>query len=298
MPTTSPRVTIGVPVYNGERYLRICLDSLVSQTFSDIRIIVCDNASTDRTGDIARQYAERDARVQYHRNPVNIGCPRNFTRVVELCTTPFFRWASVDDLSAPTFVERCMEVLEARPDVVQAYPRTLTIDGDGRVTGEQVDDIRTDAARPSDRYLAVTRRLGRCNAIYGVIRTEVLRRTAVLGTYIGSDITFQAELALYGAIAEVPEALFFRRMHAQAQSAMSDEERARHYDPSLAPKRARKTSSLWRHLWERTRSVVRAPIAPSEKIRILEFLARDAVKSRDGLAAEAAGNARRVLRWA
>jgi glycosyltransferase involved in cell wall biosynthesis len=298
MSATAPRVTIGIPVYNGERYLGVCLDSLVSQTFADIQIVVCDNASTDRTAAIARQYVERDPRVRYHRNPVNIGCPRNFTRVVDLCTTPFFRWASADDLSAPTFVERCMQVLDTRPDVVQAYPRTLTIDGDGKITGEQRDDIHTDAARPSERYIAVTQRLGRCNAIYGVIRTDVLRRTAVLGAYIGSDIPFQAELALYGGIAEVPEPLFFRRMHAHAQSAMSDEERARHYDPVRAPTKAGNTSSLWRHLRERTRSVLRAPIPSAEKLRILEFLARDAVKSRDAFADEVTMNARRLLRWA
>jgi glycosyltransferase involved in cell wall biosynthesis len=295
MPRTSPRVTVGIPVYNGERYLAVCLDSLLSQTFADFEIIVCDNASTDRTEEITRQYAARDPRVRYHRNPVNIGCPRNFSRVVELCTTPFFRWASVDDLSAPTFVERCMEVLDARPEVVQAYPRTLTIDGDGNVTGEQLDDVHTDAARASDRYMAVTRRLGRCNAIYGVIRTDVLRQTALLGPYIGSDIPFQAELALYGAIVEVPEPLFFRRMHARAQSAMSDDERARHYDPAAATKKGGKTCSLWRHLWERTRAVLRAPIASTEKMRILEFLARDALKSRDGLAAEVSLSARRLL---
>lgn len=283
MTAPSPRVTIGVPVYNGERYLPACLDSLVAQTFTDLEIIVCDNASTDRTAAIAAAYAARDARVRYHRNPTNIGCPLNFTRVFELCRTPFFRWASADDLSAPTFVERCVEVLDARPEVVQVYPRTLFVDGEGRVTGEYVDDIYTTETRPSDRYVHVTRRLRRCNAIYGVIRSDVLRRTAVLDAYIGSDIPFQAELALYGGIYEVPEALFFRRMHANAQSAMSDDDRARHYDPAAI---TRTTSSLWRHLFERVRGVSRAPIAWSEKARILQFLARDALMSREGYASE------------
>src|SRR5438128_763235 len=128
MNSRTPLLTIGVPVYNGERYLEACLDSLLAQTFEDFLIIICDNASTDRTQEIARAYCSRDRRVRYHLNAKNIGCPRNFVKVFELSNTPYFRWAAADDLSAPQLVEQCIRVLQERADVVQAYPRTLFID--------------------------------------------------------------------------------------------------------------------------------------------------------------------------
>jgi glycosyltransferase involved in cell wall biosynthesis len=293
MTTRSPVVTMGVPVYNGERYLSACLDSLLAQTFEDFVVIVGDNASTDRTQEIARDYCSRDPRVRYHRNPVNVGCPRNFVKVFELSDTPYFRWAAADDLTAPQMLEQCIAILDGRPEIVQAYPRTLLIDENANVTGMHADDIHAVDDRPSERYIRVTDRIELCNAIYGVIRSDVLRRTAVLGPYIGSDITLQAELALYGRIWEVPEYLFLRRMHPQAQSAMSDEDRAKHYDPTAS---APKISSQWRHLLERTRSVLRAPIPLTEKARIVKFLGRNSIRSRDKFSAELIRNLRLSLR--
>jgi glycosyltransferase involved in cell wall biosynthesis len=283
MTRPTPSVTIGVPVYNGERYLAACLDSLLAQTFRDFTIIVSDNASTDRTGEIAREYSRRHPEVRYHRNPVNIGCPRNFGKVFELSDTPYFRWASADDLSAPELLERCVEVLDSNPDVVQVYPRTLLIDAHSSVTRRYVDGIHTMDDRPSARYVHVTEKTGLCNAIYGVIRADALRRTALLGSYIGSDVPLQAELALHGKICELPEYLFLRRMHAEAQSAMSDDARAIHYDPA-AP--ARKRPSAWRHFWERWRAVYRAPASLSEKARVARYLVRKSIKGRDGLGRE------------
>jgi len=289
----TPVVTVGVPVYNGERYLPACLDSLLAQTFTDFTIIISDNASTDRTSEIAADYCRRDARVRYYRNPTNIGCPRNFGRVFDLASTPYFRWASADDQSAPEFLERCIEVLDRQPDVVQAYPRTLLIDGDGHVLRRYEDKMHAVGERPSDRYIGVTESIAFCNALYGVMRADVLRRTAMLGNYLGSDIPLQAELTLYGKIWEVPDYLLLRRMHQQASSAMSHEERAKHYDPSLAPWT---TYSYWRHLWERSRAVYRAPIGRSEKARLMRFLARTSIMNRNRFATELWTNARRLLR--
>jgi glycosyltransferase involved in cell wall biosynthesis len=295
MTAQSPRVTIGVPVYNGERYLGACLDSLLAQTFTDFTVIVCDNASTDRTAEIARDYGARDSRVRYHRNSTNIGCPRNFVRVFELSDTPYFRWASADDQSAPEFVERCMDVLDRRADVVQAYPRTLLIDAAGRIIRKYEDGVCSDAESPYDRYRHVTESIGLCNAVYGVIRSDVLRRTGILGAYIGSDVVLQEELALHGKILELPEYLLLRRMHPEAQSAMSDAARTAHYDPAST---SRKSSSPWRHLWERTQVVKRAPIAITEKARIMSYLARKAIMSRERYGRELMTNARRLLRLA
>ena len=107
-----PRVSIGLTVFNSERYLDESIQSLLSQTFQDFELIISDNASTDRTKDIALTYAARDHRVRYVRNRMNIGVAGNFNQVFRLSSGEFFKWAAYDDLCAPDFLFRCVEVLD------------------------------------------------------------------------------------------------------------------------------------------------------------------------------------------
>jgi glycosyltransferase involved in cell wall biosynthesis len=107
----TPRLAIGLPVHNGERYVSQAIDSLLGQTFTDFTLIVSDNGSTDATEEICRAYARRDARIRYHRSDENRGAAWNFNRVFELADSPYFKWAAYDDLCAPHFVERCIEFL-------------------------------------------------------------------------------------------------------------------------------------------------------------------------------------------
>jgi glycosyltransferase involved in cell wall biosynthesis len=288
------RVTIGVPAYNAERYLALTLDSLLAQTYTAIEIVICDNASTDGTAEIVRQYAARDTRIRYVRNPRNIGAARNFIRCVEETRTELFRWQSADDLSAPTFIERCVAVLDARPDVVQAYPRCVLIDENGCELEKYVEKIEALSDSPRVRYLHVMHNIGLVNAFYGVIRTNALRRTAIHGAYLGADLIVQAEIALYGKIFEVPEYLFFRRMHRHAHSAMSMDEKLAFYNPTSPPIA---TFTRWRQFRERLRSVARSPLGVAEKCRLAGAITRDATSSRDQLMVELqAGIKTRLLR--
>jgi len=288
----APRVSIGVPVCNGARYLGEALESLLQQTYEDIEIIISDNASTDATEEIATSFAARDSRVRYHRLPENIGAAANFTRVLDLARGEYFRWAAADDLSAPEFIERCVSVLDREPDVVQAYPRVKLIDECGAVIREYHDNLHIVAERPSDRYIQVLERIGLCNAIYGVMRTSVLRKMPPLGAFEGSDIPWQAEIALHGKIWEVPEYLFFRRMHRDAQSSMSTDARQLHYDPESAGKPVMRH---WRHAGARLGAAVRGPGGPGDRARLLGFLARDVIWSRDRFAREIVAYARYML---
>src|SRR3989441_5670759 len=209
----APRVSVGLPVYNGERYLPEALDSLLTQTYEDFELIICDNASTDRTGEIARSYVAKDSRVRYARNEKNLGAGRNFRRAFELCTGAYFRWAAADDLSAPQSLARCVEVLDQEPAVVLAYPKTRVIDEHGRVLSDYDDRLHLQSPRPSERFRQVLARLARNNAAYGLMRADVLKRTGLLGDFLSSDVVFTAELSLYGTFWEVPEYLFYRRFH-------------------------------------------------------------------------------------
>src|SRR3712207_2828980 len=118
----SPRVSIGLPVRNGQRYLRGVLDSLLAQTYTGFEILIGDNGSTDETRAICQEYVARDARVRYFRSDTDEGPAWNFNRLVPLARGEFFRWAAADDLIAPTYVQRCVEALDANPQAVCAYP--------------------------------------------------------------------------------------------------------------------------------------------------------------------------------
>ncbi len=277
----TPRISVGVPVYNGERYLATTLDSLLAQTFADFELIVCDNASTDRTEDIGRAYAARDPRVRYVRNPRNLGSTGNYRRAFELATGEYFRWSAADDLSGPEFLARCIQVLDAQPHVVLAYPKTRFIDESGKVVSEYDDRMHLQSPLPSERFQQVLERLGYVNALYGLSRTAVLRQTRLLGTYLASDVVFLAELSLYGTFWEIPEFLFYRRFHAEASSSMSPAQRCAFYAPARRRGTYLSEPSVWRHLWEYWRGVEQAPLASVEKTRLRLVLARHIIRGRD-----------------
>ncbi len=208
-----PHVSVGVPVFNGERYLEEALVSLLSQTHEDLDVVVSDNASTDRTEEIVRSFAARDQRVKYFRNPTNIGVQNNFNRVFRLCEGEYFKWAAYDDLCAPTFVERCVEVLERDPTAVMAFTRCVDIDQDGKPIGSHGYGVDLTSPKAYERFGRIMCHPGGWTAMYGVIRRSMLARTGLLRNYIGSDRALFAELHLYGRSYELGEELFFSREH-------------------------------------------------------------------------------------
>jgi len=276
----SPRLSIGLPVYNGERYLSEALNSLLAQTFEDFELIVCDNASTDRTEAICRTYAVRDRRVRYHRNPTNLGAARNYRLTFAMSAAPYFRWATYDDLVAPELLARCVEVLDRDESVVLAYPKTKLLDEEGGVISESEyeDGLHLTSPRASERFIKLIRRLGLCNAVYGLIRASELRKTALLGSYVGSDGPLLAELTLYGKFFEIPEYLFYRRRHPAAFSSQQDVKKLLQF---YEPQTKRRTPLIaWHHLIAHLTAVNRAPVSIGEKIRLHHFLIRDAIRSR------------------
>jgi glycosyltransferase involved in cell wall biosynthesis len=237
---TRPRVSIGLPVYNGARFLPAALDSLVGQTFDDFELIVSDNASTDETQAIVEEYAQRDARIVYVRQIRNQGAPRNFNYVVERATGDYFKWAAADDICAPTLLQRCVDVLVQDASVVCCHARTRKIGEQGELL-PQFDDptdgglptkwfLEGDVRRhrpdgsspsPSRRFADVLLYSGWGVRSFGVMRTSVMRQTSLIRPYYGSEKVMMAELALRGRCYDVPETLFFQRIHEQASSQLS-----------------------------------------------------------------------------
>ncbi|MEV7973353.1 glycosyltransferase family 2 protein [Cellulomonas sp. NPDC089187] len=225
----TPRATVGIPVYNGERYLAAALDSVRAQDEPDIEILISDNGSTDRTGDICRAAAAQDSRIRYHRQEANRGGAWNFNHLVDLASAPFFTWAAADDIRRPEFIRRCLEVFaEADPSTVLVTPRTRIIDATGRIIEDLHDtDLACDEPTPHERmrhFLSAQA----AHLFYGLHRTEVLRSTRGIRPVVGNDLVLLAELACRGPFALVPEQLFWQRRHAEQFSAQGQAQVAWH----------------------------------------------------------------------
>jgi glycosyltransferase involved in cell wall biosynthesis len=263
----TPRVSIGLPVYNGERYLALALDALLAQTFTDFELIISDNASTDATPVICAQYAARDRRIRYSRNRVNIGGAPNFGRVFQLATGEYFMWAAHDDLEAPTYVQRCVEVLARDPTVVLCCARVRVIDADGAVIEDDATRLpRIGSPHPHERFGDLVRWDYKCYELLGLIRASVLRMTPLIAAYIASDCALRAELGLRGRFYEIPEHLLFNRDHAERSTRVLAQHHMRGawFAPTLAGKRV---WPHWRILIEYVRCIRRVPLSHSERLR-------------------------------
>jgi len=279
-----PRVSIGIPVYNGAPFLRETLDCIVDQTWRDTEIVISDNASTDETPAICRAYAAADPRVRYHRSETNRGSAWNFNQVITLSRGEYFKLANADDLCDRTLVARCVAVLDAHPQVVACFGRTTLIDGRGRRIRDYDDNLHLRMPDPEDRFMAVLRRLGLVNMMQGVVRLEALRRTALMGGYLGSDMVLVAELALHGEFHELEERLFQRRMHEDAFSGLSSLDEQVAY---MVPAQKGGTGLYyWRHYAGYCRAILRSPLRRTRKLALLGRVARRAVGARASLIEE------------
>ncbi len=212
------RVTIGLPVYNGEPYLAQTIESVLAQTHGDFRLLIADNASTDGTGEIARSFVKRDDRVEYHRHERNIGWVRNHNFLVERNEDPFFKWCAHDDPIAPDFLKECLRVLEGRPECAAGFCHTLAIDGDGQTTGTLDRDALRPGLRPSDR-VRWAMWTPYVNEIFAVVRSRAIRACAPMSSYVATDHVFVADLYLQGDIALAEGYHCYRRFHEGAYTA-------------------------------------------------------------------------------
>ncbi len=215
---SAPRVSIGLPVWNGAAYVQQALDSIAAQSMGDFELLIGDNGSDDGTAEICAAFAAGDARVRVLRSETNRGASWNYNRLVGEARGALFKWAAYDDWLAEDYLLRCVDGLEANPDAVLCYPATTVVQDDGAVIGPLDYGLTVDAADPIDRYrslrsfLSVMRRF-QCNAVFGLHRTEVLRSVRPLRAQWGTDAVLLAELALRGRFVSLPEPLFFRREH-------------------------------------------------------------------------------------
>jgi len=265
---TEPKVSIGLPVFNGENYLATALHSIVNQDYEDFELIISDNASYDRTAAICKDAAERDKRIRYSRVEVNCGAAPNFRRVFQLSTAKYFKWATHDDVCLPGFLKRCVETMERAPSgVVLVYPRGELIDATGKVVREDYESIESNDPRPHRRAAHVIQNVNLAWAQFGLIRSDALRKTRLMDSFIGSDYVLLAELAMLGELREIPEILFQQRVYAGSSNVVhkTRSQWLAWLDSTRVGRQAVLPSSV-QVGWECGKSAKRLPLAAKEQI--------------------------------
>lgn len=270
-----PTISIGLPVFNGEPYIGQAIESLLTQSYQDFELIICDNASTDGTFAVCDYFARQDQRIRLFQNPQNLGAAYNYNRVFELSNAPFFKWAAADDYIDAHFLSACLPPLQADPEAVLCYANTVIVDDNGKTISTYDDQFEIFGSTPSKRYAMFNLRFqkrDKCNAIFGVIRSSALRQTRLIDRFVSSDIVLLAELALLGKFIEVGQSLFFRRDHAgSSMRAYSLAQRSSWFDPQLQNHQAPAVN--WRIVRELARSIQRLPITIDQKVSCYPSLA-------------------------
>jgi len=272
--TRPPTVSIGVPIYNGGRFIAQALDSLLGQTFLDIELIISDNASTDDSAAICQAFAARDSRIRYVRQAVNIGAPRNWNFVAEQARGKYLKWSSANDLCDKTMLERCVAVMAADPGVVLCHGRTCLVDEETNAHKAYEHDISATEGRPSDRFKTIFRTIELNNAQSGLIRLDALRSTSLDRPYPHGDLVLMAELALRGRFVLLPEVLLYRRVGRETSSMRLTSAALQAFFDPMDGKRPG-FNLLRRHL-DYFLTVACAPIDLTEKLRTLLLVARHA----------------------
>jgi glycosyltransferase involved in cell wall biosynthesis len=262
------KITVGVPVYNGERYLTEALSGLECQDIDGLEIVISDNASTDATEEICRELAARDPRFQYHRSDVNRGVSWNFNRTIELATGALFMWNAADDIAEPGHLSRCAEALRAEQGALIAFSRVSVINEDGTVVGYPDDEnLDFSSPRARDRVATFLRREAWQVVGYGgLIRTSALRAAGGHPYYYGGDVVLGLELAMRGPFAAVPERLFRSRRHDEQMSKLQGGDLATQISAYDKGVRQRLSFPQWRLNREMIAHVMHAPISPLDRL--------------------------------
>jgi glycosyltransferase involved in cell wall biosynthesis len=279
----APRLSVGLPVYNGEKYLGESLDALLGQTYPEFELIISDNGSTDGTADICRDYVRQDSRIRYFRQPRNIGSAPNHHFLFRQSRGEFFKWCAADDLYARDLLERCVAALDEYPEVVLAHSFTAAIDGAGKLTQALEYPLATDSPDAPERFRTMLFGTGeadygliRADDQYGIMRADVLRKVPPQGSYYHSDRVIMAEVALHGPFYEVPEWLYFRRDHSDRPQHATPTVRGwcSNLDPRRANKYLHPTARLMAEfMWGYVAAIRRAPLSTSDKAACYRLLA-------------------------
>jgi glycosyltransferase involved in cell wall biosynthesis len=218
MNDSDPKISIGIPVYNGEKFIRKCIESVLQQTHRNFELIISDNASTDSTPKICEEYLHKDDRITFVRQNKNMGPNWNFNFLLGKAAEEYFAWIAADMFLLPEFLEKNIAVLESQDKVVGCISKI-------KIDYTYVDEFKTEkeilkkiglAYRPRDtlpitgNYMERIRKYLKhfpWEMFYSVYRTEALRKSFVHDFFIGHDAGFVLNVLKHGEIQVVNQFL-------------------------------------------------------------------------------------------
>ena len=215
MANDEPFVSIGLPVFNGDAYLKLALDSLVAQTYRNFEIVVSDNGSTDGTGEICKAYSDKHELIRSYRYEENRGIAWNRNNSFHLSKGEYFMWFSHDDVLHEEYLEKCMAEIQVRQNTCIVYSKIRVIDADGETIpfNEDLADLNTDNVVSRFKVCLSSQPYNQ-SVIYGLMRRSDMASTRLHGDYLAADRCLVAQLSLKGKMYQIPEYLFYRRKHA------------------------------------------------------------------------------------
>lgn len=209
----SPAVSIAIPVYNGEDYLEQAIVSVLSQEYQDFELLISDNGSTDGTQEICDHYAAIDHRIRYFRHDANRGATWNFNHIFGHAAGKYFCWLAHDDKHAPAYIQKCVSILDNQPDTLLCFSNVSIIDEHNEPIERFPIRMRIESEKVGVRFYDLLMVWHDCLPIFGLIRTEILKKTPLIGPYSSGDHVLLARLGLLGKFHIIPEDLFISRRH-------------------------------------------------------------------------------------
>jgi glycosyltransferase involved in cell wall biosynthesis len=270
----APRLSVGLPVYNGGSYVAESIEALLGQSFEDFELIISDNASTDDTAEICRHYEKQDPRIRYFRQARNVGLAPNHNFTVDQARGELFKWAAGDDLYARDLLKLCVEALDEYPRVVLAHSWTAMIDGSGTVTKADKYPLNTASPSAPERFRSMLFDDGGDDD-GGMMRTAVLRRVSRKDSYHHADRTIITEIGLHGPFYQVPDWLYFRRDHPERAERACPTMRSRcaNMDPRRADRLRHPAVRLYgEYVWAYISAIRHAPLSRADRRECYRYL--------------------------
>jgi glycosyltransferase involved in cell wall biosynthesis len=249
----APAISVGLAVRNGRGTVERCIESILSQDFDDLELIVSDNVSDDGTIETVESYMRMDPRVRLSVNPVNVGIQENMNRALAAARGTYFRWISADDWLEPGCLSACVGALESRSDAVGVTSWFTIHTPAGGTRYEEYGGEFPDSPDPARRFARMLWFFhagdAKYDPVYGVFRRGPLVRSRGHQPIERTDWLLSTELALMGPILQLPE----RLAHRTRDDVTGSEERMalrRRLDPVRGEQLARSPRRLTGELFE------------------------------------------------
>lgn len=209
------KVTVGLPVFNGEQFIKKRIQSILDQTYSNFELIISDNASTDSTPQICKDFAKMDNRIKFIRHEKNNGAIWNFTFLLNQAKTDYFVWASVDDIWHPEFLEKNIQELNSNNEIVGSISKVKYFEIEHPDSKSEKIDLKfrkfikkirvnlkpRDVISLSGSYdekVKLCLKKSRLQVLYGIFRTDVLRKSIVKEKFLGNDLCVILNILKHG----------------------------------------------------------------------------------------------------